>query len=128
MPSDLILLVVGAVVAGFVQGVSGFAFAMVAMSFWAWGLDPKLAAVMAVFGSLTGQLVAAFSVKRALKLSTFWAYLAGGLVGIPLGVLVLPVLDPNVFKLALGLILVVWCPLMLLNRLCGHIAWGGASG
>ena len=125
MPSDLILLVVGAVVAGFVQGVSGFAFAMVAMSFWAWGLDPKLAAVMAVFGSLTGQLVAAFSVKRALKLSTFWAYLAGGLVGIPLGVLVLPVLDPNVFKLALGLILVVWCPLMLLNRLCGHIAWGG---
>ena len=100
MPFDLILLVVGAVVAGFVQGVSGFAFAMVAMSFWAWGLDPKLAAVMAVFGSLTGQLVAAFSVKRALKLSTLWAYLAGGLVGIPLGVLVLPVLDPNVFKLA----------------------------
>lgn len=125
MSLELILLIVGAVVAGFVQGVSGFAFAMVAMSFWAWGLDPKLAVVMAVFGSLTGQLVAAFSVRRALNLSTLWPYLAGGLVGIPLGVLVLPILDPNVFKLVLGIILVVWCPLMLLNGQWARIAWGG---
>ena len=125
MSSDLILLVVGAVVAGFVQGLSGFAFAMVAMSFWVWGLDPKLASVMAVFGSLTGQLLAAFSVKRSLDVSTLWPYLAGGLTGIPLGVLVLPILDPNLFKLALALILVVWCPLMLLSGRLHRIAWGG---
>jgi hypothetical protein len=42
-------------VAGFVQGLSGFAFGMVAMSFWAWVLEPQLAAVLSVFGSLTGR-------------------------------------------------------------------------
>lgn len=125
MSADLFLLVVGAIIAGFVQGLSGFAFSMVAMSFWVWGVDPKLASVMAVFGSLTGQLVAMVSVKRGLHLSTLWPYLAGGLVGIPLGVFILPVLDPNIFKRALGLVLVVWCPAMLFSGKFPRIHWGG---
>ena len=62
--STLFLLLTGAMVAGFVQGLSGFAFSMVAMSFWAWALDPKLAAVLAVFGALTGQILAFFSMRR----------------------------------------------------------------
>ena len=33
------LVALGAAVAGFVQGLSGFAFGMVSMSFWAWALD-----------------------------------------------------------------------------------------
>lgn len=125
MSPDLILLVVGAVVAGFVQGLSGFAFSMVAMSFWVWGLDPRLASVMAVFGSLTGQLVAMASVRRGLHLKVLGAYLAGGVLGIPLGVFLLPVLDPDLFKLALGLVLVTWCPAMLMSGKLAKIRWGG---
>ena len=41
----LYLIALGAMVAGFVQGLSGFAFGMVAMSFWAWSLEPQVAAV-----------------------------------------------------------------------------------
>ncbi|MDH4052870.1 MAG: sulfite exporter TauE/SafE family protein, partial [Rubrivivax sp.] len=48
MSPDPWLLLTGAVVAGFVQGLSGFGFSMVAMSFWVWGLDPRAAAVLAV--------------------------------------------------------------------------------
>lgn len=125
MSSELILIITGAVVAGFVQGLSGFAFSMVAMSFWVWGLDPKLASVLAVFGSLTGQVVGTFSVRRKLNITGLAPYLAGGLAGIPLGVYVLPILDPNVFKLALSLILIVWCPLMLLSRELPRITLGG---
>lgn len=47
MPSDgdqnvevILVVALGAAVAGFVQGLSGFAFGMVAMSFWAWVLEP----------------------------------------------------------------------------------------
>ena len=97
MTAELGLLVVGAVVAGFVQGLSGFAFSMVAMSFWVWGLEPRVAAVMAVFGSLTGQLVAAFSVRRGLGLQALAPFLVGGAVGIPSGVMVLPTLSPHLF-------------------------------
>ncbi|HVK31980.1 MAG TPA: sulfite exporter TauE/SafE family protein [Burkholderiaceae bacterium] len=114
-PAELTLLIVGAVVAGFVQGLSGFGFSMVAMSIWVWGLSPPLAAAMGVFGSLTGQVVAAFSVRRSLALTTLAPFLAGGLLGIPLGVWLLPRLDVHAFKLVLGSLLVVVCPAMLLS-------------
>ena len=60
-------IALGAVVAGFVQGLSGFAFGLVAMSFWAWTVDPRLAAVLATAGALTGQLIAAFTVRRGFN-------------------------------------------------------------
>ena len=43
MTYELWLLAFGAAVGGLIQGISGFAFAMVAMSIWVWGVDPKLA-------------------------------------------------------------------------------------
>ncbi|MDQ0138691.1 putative membrane protein YfcA [Cupriavidus necator] len=67
LDSTLLIVIAGAAVAGFVQGLSGFAFGMVAMSFWAWAIEPRLAAAMTVFGALTGQLLAAASVRRGLS-------------------------------------------------------------
>lgn len=128
MAPDLILLIAGASAAGFVQGLSGFAFGMVAMSFWVWGIEPQVASVMAVFGGLTGQIVAVFSVPRNLRLATLLPFLAGGLVGIPLGVAVLPHLDPVLFKLFFGLMLVVFCPVMLFSQNLPKIATGARIG
>ena len=62
----LLIITIGAVIAGFVQGLSGFAFGMVAMSFWVWIIDPKLAVAMVVFGALTGQIIAAVRVREIL--------------------------------------------------------------
>ena len=61
MDSVYLVVTLGAVIAGFVQGLSGFAFGLVAMSFWAWVLDPRLAATLAVFGALVGQILAAIT-------------------------------------------------------------------
>lgn len=125
MDSLVPLIVLGAVVAGFVQGLSGFAFGMVAMSFWAWAIDPRLAAAMAVFGALTGQILAAVTVRRALNLKQLLPFVAGGIAGIPIGVAILPLLDQHLFKAMLGLFLVIWCPVMLLARQLPRIGFGG---
>lgn len=132
---ELPLLILGAAVAGFVQGLSGFGFGLTAMSFWVWGLDPHLAAVMAVFGSLTGQVVAALTVRRAFDARALAPFIAGGLAGVPLGVWLLPLLDAQLFRFCVGLVLVVWCPLMLVSgrlpRVSGNRlgdALAGAAG
>ncbi len=126
------LVALGAAVAGFVQGLSGFAFGMVSMSFWAWALDPRLAAALAVFGSLTGQLLAVFSVRRGFDWKMLWPFVAGGLAGVPLGVQLLPMLDMTWFKAVLGAILAIWCPTMLfaarLPRIKGSRIGDGAAG
>ena len=125
MSPDLTLLLVGAAVAGLVQGLSGFAFGMVAMSFWVWGIDPRVASVLTVFGALTGQVVAAFSIQRGLRLAVLLPFLVGGLVGVPIGVAVLPHLDTVWFKLILGTLLVTWCPTMLFAQRLPRVQWGG---
>lgn len=126
------IVAIGAAVAGFVQGLSGFAFGMVSMSFWAWVLDPRLAAALAVFGALTGQLLALFSVRRGFDWALLWPFLLGGLAGIPLGVWVLPHLDMDWFKAVLGALLALWCPVMLMAQRLPRIGgnrWGdGAVG
>lgn len=125
MSSELLLLAGGAALAGLVQGISGFAFAMVAMSVWVWGVEPRLAAVMAVFGGLVGQLLTLFTVPRRMRLGVLAPYLLGALAGVPLGVGLLPYLDPSSFKLVLGTLLVLCCPAMLLADRVPRLSAGG---
>lgn len=112
---DPIYLVVGlgAALAGFVQGLSGFGFALVAMSVWAWLIDPQLAAALAVCGGLSGQILSAVTVRRGFSPKLLAPFVAGGLLGIPVGTLLLPLLDITLFKAVLGGLLIVLCPLML---------------
>jgi uncharacterized protein len=97
------------------------------MSLWAWALEPRLAAALAVFGALTGQIIAAVTVRRGFDLRRLLPFIAGGLLGVPLGVYILPRLDIPVFKAVLGLMLVVMCPLLLFAERLPHVR-GGRAG
>ncbi len=119
------VLAAGAAIAGLVQGISGFAFAMVAMSIWVWGVNPQLAAVMAVFGGLTGQIISVMRVRRGWHVSLLWPFVLGSGVGIPIGTRLLPLLDPNRFKLVLGAMLVACCSAMLATTRLPAIRSGG---
>jgi uncharacterized membrane protein YfcA len=126
---ELIFIVIsGAALAGFVQGLSGFGFGLTAMSVWAWTLEPRLAAALSVFGALTGQLIAAFTVRRGWDFHRLLPFLVGGLVGLPLGLALLPRLDVVLFKALLGLLLVVMCPLMFFAPRLPRITRGGRAG
>ncbi len=126
---ELILtVIVGAALAGFVQGLSGFGFGLTAMSLWAWTLEPRLAAVLVVFGGLTGQVIQAVTVRRGFDLPRLLPFVAGGLCGLPLGIYILPRLDVSLFKGVLGLLLVVMCPLMFFSARLPRITRGGRFG
>ena len=126
MPSSVTLIVaLGAAVAGFVQGLSGFAFGLVAMSIWVWVIDPQLAAALAVLGALAGQVIAAFTVRRGFAIGLLAPFVLGGLAGVPLGAFLLPHLDIHWFKAVLGAVLVLWCPAMLLSKDLPRITFGG---
>ncbi len=102
MMSELQMVAIGGCAAGFVQGLSGFAFSLIAMSLWAWTLSPQLAVPLAVFGALLGQILAAFSIRREIDGALLRPFIYGGLCGIPLGLWLLPHLNSEYFKLFLG--------------------------
>ncbi|MCO6414615.1 sulfite exporter TauE/SafE family protein [Siccirubricoccus sp. KC 17139] len=120
----LALVVIGAALAGFVQGLSGFAFGLVALAFWAWALDPVVAGSLVVLGSLVGQLMGV-PLMRLAALPRALPFIAGGALGVPLGVTLLSRVDPLLFQAGLGTLLVLWCPLMLASGKLPRITHGG---
>lgn len=63
--------------------------------------------------------------RRGVDLKSLAPFVLGGLAGIPLGVLLLPSLDADRFKALLGLLLMVWCPVMLFARDLPRVTAGG---
>lgn len=127
MTSLYVTIALGSALAGFVQGLSGFAFGLVAMAVWAWTLDPALAGPLVVFGSLIGQLIAARPVLRGARPWGAIPFVLGGILGVPLGVALLRYVDPVMFKAGVGVLLVVWCPIMLFAANLPKVTWGGRA-
>ena len=108
-----LIFILGTMIAGFVQGLTGFAFALIAMSFWVWVLPPQLAAPLVVFASLWSHIIAlGKEQKHKLPFSLVLPYIIAGLIGVPLGTYFLHLIDAHTFKIILGLFLVIWCPIM----------------
>lgn len=108
-----LIFILGASLAGFVQGLTGFAFALIAMSFWAWILPPQISAPLVVFASLWCHLISLSKEhKHHFSYHLVLPYIIAGLIGVPLGTFLLHIVNAEVFKLILGLFLIVWCPVM----------------
>jgi uncharacterized membrane protein YfcA len=107
-PEAWALVVAGAGFAGLVQGMTGFAFSIVALSFWAWALAPETAAPLAVLGALTGQLTTLLTVRRGFEWGRIAPFVFGGLFGVPMGVFILHNIDPTRFRFVLGVLFTLY--------------------
>lgn len=127
MDSVFSQVILVAVVAGFIQGVSGFAFALVATSLWAWSIEPQLLVPTVVVTSLLGQAISILSVKKEIKLARATPFLLGGALGVPVGILILPMLNAGIFRMGIGIILVIYCSVMLRGKRMPVVQGGGKA-
>jgi len=118
-------IVLGALAGGLIQGLSGFAFGLVAMTVWAWVVPPQVAGPLVVFGSLVGQLLSVRAFRSGYDGRRVRPFVLGGCIGAPIGVWLLHYVDQTVFKLTVGLILLAYCPLMLSLRTVPRVTAGG---
>lgn len=108
-----LIFICGAAIAGFVQGLTGFAFALIAMSFWVWILPPQISAPLVVFASLWCHLISlSKEQKHHFDCRLVLPYIIAGLIGVPLGTFLLDIVNAELFKLILGIFLILWCPVM----------------
>lgn len=107
------------------QGLTGFAFGLVALTFWVWVLPPETAGPLVVACSLLGQVLNGRMTLRGLRAPAAWPFILGGLAGVPIGSWLLPLISPAAFKLGLGVLLVIWCPVMLLAGRLPAVTGGG---
>lgn len=119
------LLLFGALAGGFVSGLAGFGTALMALGIWLYILPPSLAVPLVLICSVAAQTSTLPSMWRSFDLTLVWPFLIGGFAGVPLGTLMVAHADPRVFKLSVGVLLLIFPTALYLNRRPLAFKFGG---
>ncbi|HTE35368.1 MAG TPA: sulfite exporter TauE/SafE family protein [Reyranella sp.] len=122
---DIALVVAGALAAGFVNGLSGTGYALVALGFWLHAMSPVTAAPLVDFCSVGGHLQSLPKIWKGVIWSRLWPFLAGGLIGVPIGTALLGFVRVQPLKISVGLLLIFYSTWMGMVRRPPVVMGGG---
>ena len=125
MTAEMMLVLAGALAGGLVLGLTGFGTGLTALAFWLHAVPPAVAGPLVVICSLVGQVQTLPRIWHAIDFQRVLPFIVGGLLGVPIGTLLLAHLTVVVFKLGVGIVLVCYTSFMLIGRFDTHITWGG---
>jgi uncharacterized membrane protein YfcA len=121
------ILLSGALAGGFVSGLAGFGTALMALGVWLWVLPPAIAVPLVLICSVIAQLSTLRSIWKSIDFSLVWPFVIGGLIGVPLGTRLIAHADPKVFKLTVGIFLLIFPTALYFQRRQFAITFGGKA-
>jgi uncharacterized membrane protein YfcA len=122
---DIAVVVAGALVAGFVNGLTGTGYALMALGFWLQVMSPVTAAPLVAICSVAGHLQALRPIWSGVRWPRLWPFLAAGLLGVPIGTALLEHVRAQPLKLGVGILLILYSAWMGLVRRPPVVAGGG---
>ena len=117
MTVELLFVLLGALAAGLVSGLTGFGTALAASAFWLYVLTPAVAVPLILAASVIAQVAGLPAFKDQLDWKRTMPMVAAGAVGIPLGVWLLDRLPADTVKMAVGIVIVLYASFGLLVRM-----------
>jgi uncharacterized protein len=105
---DLAVFLAATFLASALAGLAGFAFGLIAAAFWLHLLSPLQTTTLIVVFGLLVQGMAVWRVRHALSLTRLWPFLAGGVIGVPIGVEVLRGTEPRLIRHGVGAVLLLF--------------------
>lgn len=104
----LALLVLGALLGGFVSGLAGFGGGPVVLVLWLLVIEPRVAVPLLMVSAVAHQLLTMHLVWKSISLKRLVPMAAGGLAATPVGALLLGVLSPAAVRTTAGTFLIVY--------------------
>ena len=114
--TTLAIVVLGALVAGFTTGFAGFGTGLVASGLWLHALPVAMVPPLVALASVAAQLVGLATVRKAFDWPAAVPYLAGGSIGVPLGLAALAAATPFVLRTSIGACLVAYAGYQLAQQ------------
>ncbi|HEX5231217.1 MAG TPA: sulfite exporter TauE/SafE family protein [Bradyrhizobium sp.] len=121
------VLLVGALAGGFVSGLAGFGTALMALGIWLYVVTPDVAVQLVLICSIIAQTWTMPSIWRSIDFKLVLPFLVGGLAGVPIGTWLVAYADPRHFKLAVGILLLIFPTALYLQRRPMAVAFGGKA-
>ncbi len=122
---DIAIVAAGALVAGFVNGLTGTGYALMALGFWLQAMSPVTAAPLVALCSVVGHLQALRQIWSGVRWPRLWPFLVAGLVGVPIGTALLEHVRVQPLKLGVGFLLIFYSAWMGFVRRPPVITGGG---
>jgi uncharacterized membrane protein YfcA len=113
---QIAVVLIGALAGGFVNGLTGFGTAIVAMGLWLYAVSPPVAASLAIICSLISQVQTLPMIWRIIDWPRVLPFVVPGLLGVPVGTWLLAQIDPRTFKIVVGLFLLGYSAYALARR------------
>ena len=112
-----VLVVLGGFLGGFASGLTGFGFGLSSLPVWVFVLAPSVSGPLVVVCSVVGQVQTMPAIWHSIDVRRLAPFVILGLIGVPLGVWLLPQISPTTFRVGLGFVLIVTCSLLLVLRI-----------
>ena len=122
------LILIGAALGGFVNGLTGFGTALTAVPIWVNVLAPPIAGALGAAAGVVGQLQTLHLIWHKIDWRRAGPFIAAGLAGVPIGTWLLPMVEPRLFKLGIGAVLVTYCGFHLISHRLVATGWASAGG
>jgi uncharacterized membrane protein YfcA len=104
----LTLFLLAAFFGGVTSGVAGFALGLVVSGVWLHIITPVQTATLIVFSALVTQSYAIWKLRQTLSWRSAGPLIAGSLIGVPIGTMLLTYVDPAVLRVAVGALIVLY--------------------
>ena len=114
--AQIIIILAGALAGGFVNGLTGFGTGLTAMGLWPYALSPAVAATLVLVCSVVSQLQTLPMIWHAVEWRRVLPFVLPGLVGVPLGTLLVSMVSAQAFKIGVGLFLVAYTTYALTRK------------
>ena len=115
-PLQLLLVLLGALIAGFTTGVAGFGTALVASGLWFHALPAAAVPPLVALTGAAAQMFGQIAVRKAFDWPRASPFVLGGLAGLPVGVALLTMATPDTVRIVIAVFLIAYSLLQMLQR------------
>lgn len=119
------MLVAGAFLAAFVVGAAGFGDALILAAVWLHVLEPGEMVPLVVSCGVVMYGTCMVRLRGGVRPALLWPFVAGGAAGVPVGSWLLRFVEPEPFRLAVGVFLVLYTGYALLAGRLPRVTAGG---
>jgi uncharacterized membrane protein YfcA len=116
------LFLFAAFAGGFASGLAGFAMGFIVSGIWLQILSPIQTTTLVVGYGLLTQGYGVWRLRRALAWQVITPFILSGIIGVPLGTMLLTYLDPGYLRTGVGLLLLIYGTYGLAQPALGQVS------